>query len=125
MKKHVTVVGALHIGISTLGLIGAIIMYIVLNGVRSVIPTEDMPDFVANLLSFIFTVLPVIAGIHSITGIIGGIGLLTFRPWGRIIALVVSFIGCLWIPIGTLLGVYSIWVLLNNEAIKLFDKQNL
>ena len=35
--------------------------------------------------------------------------------------MIVSAIGCLNIPIGTLAGVYSLWVLLQDETIKLFD----
>jgi hypothetical protein len=35
--------------------------------------------------------------------------------------LVISFFNLLRIPVGTLLGGYSIWVLLNDETIRLFD----
>jgi len=34
--------------------------------------------------------------------------------------IVVAALGCLNIPIGTLKGVYSLWVLLQDETIKLF-----
>jgi hypothetical protein len=35
--------------------------------------------------------------------------------------LVISFFNLLRVPLGTILGGYSIWVLLNDETIRLFD----
>ena len=35
--------------------------------------------------------------------------------------LVMSFFNLIRIPLGTILGVYSIWVLLNDETIRLFN----
>jgi hypothetical protein len=29
----------------------------------------------------------------------------------------------LWIPLGTLLGIYELWVLLNEDTVKLFVKE--
>jgi hypothetical protein len=56
----------------------------------------------------------------SIPGIIGGVGLLRLRPWGRYMVLVLSVLDLLNIPIGTAIGVYSIWVLLQEETANLF-----
>jgi hypothetical protein len=39
----------------------------------------------------------------------------------RILVLVVSFFNLLHVPLGTLLGVYSLWVLLNDETIRQFN----
>jgi hypothetical protein len=35
----------------------------------------------------------------------------------------VAALGCLNIPIGTLKGVYFLWVLLQNDTIKLFEQK--
>jgi hypothetical protein len=43
------------------------------------------------------------------------------KEWGRITMLVISFFNLIHIPLGTVLGVYSIWVLLNDETIRLFN----
>jgi hypothetical protein len=37
--------------------------------------------------------------------------------------MVVAALGCLNIPIGTLKGVYTLWVLLQDETIKLFENK--
>ena len=56
----------------------------------------------------------------SIPGIIGGIGLLNHYPWARILVLILGILKLINIPIGTALGIYTIWVLLNDETEKLF-----
>jgi hypothetical protein len=62
-------------------------------------------------------------GIISAIGVVAGIGVISFKPWARILAMVVSVIGCINIPIGTLAGVYSLWVLMQDETVKLFKPE--
>lgn len=52
----------------------------------------------------------------SAVGLIGGIGLLSFAPWARTLTLVAGFIELLNVPIGTALGIYTIWVLLSSGS---------
>jgi hypothetical protein len=121
MKKHVTVVGAIHIGFGFLGLIGAIAAFFALNFAKSVIPTEEeIPIMVLRILSIS---VPLLIGFMSTLGLVGGIGLLTLQSWARYLVIVVAALGCLNIPIGTLKGVYSLWVLLQDDTIKLFEKK--
>jgi hypothetical protein len=54
--------------------------------------------------------------------IAGGIGLLSCKPWARILTLIMAALGLLNIPIGTLKGVYIIWALVQTETVSLFDK---
>jgi hypothetical protein len=117
MKKHVTVVGALHIGLGTLGLIGALVIFFALSFARNIVGNEEIPSMILGFLSISF---PLLLGAISTVGVIGGIGVLTFKPWARILVMVVSVIGCINIPIGTLAGVYSLWVLMQDETVKLF-----
>lgn len=117
MKKHVTVVGALHIGLATLGLIASLVIFFALNFARGIVGNEEIPSMVLGFLSIS---LPLLFGTISVVGVIGGIGVLTYKPWARILVMVVSVIGCLNIPIGTLAGVYSLWVLMQDETVKLF-----
>lgn len=118
MKKHVTVVGAIHIGFGFLGLIGALAAFFALNFARGVVGNDEIPSMV---LGFLSVSVPLLIGFMSTLGLIGGIGLLSFQPWARYLVIVVAALGCLNIPIGTLKGVYSLWVLLQDETIKLFS----
>lgn len=118
MRKHVTVVGAIHIGFGILGLIGALAIFFALNFARGFVTGDEIPTVV---LGFLALSLPLLVGFMSTLGLVGGIGLLSFQPWARYLIIVVAALGCLNIPIGTLKGVYSLWVLLQDETIKLFQ----
>ncbi len=122
MKKHVTVVGAIHIGFGFIGLIGAIGAFFALNFAKGVIGNEEIPSMV---LGFLSVSVPLLIGFLSTLGLIGGIGLLSFQSWARYLVIVVAAVGCLNIPIGTLKGVYSLWVLLQEDTIKLFNPQKV
>jgi hypothetical protein len=121
MKKHVTVVGAIHIGFGILGLIGALAVFFAFHFARGFIPPEEgeVPIMVLQILGIS---LPLLIGFMSTLGLVGGIGLLAFRSWARYLIIVVAALGCLNIPIGTLKGVYSLWVLLQDETIQLFER---
>jgi len=123
MKKHVTIVGAIHIGIAILGLIGALVVYLLMDFARGMIPQEEIPDAVMKLISVILTSIPVLIAVISILRLVGGIGLLSQQMWARYVIIIVSIIGMLSVPIGTLLGVYSLWVLMQSETMKLFEKK--
>jgi hypothetical protein len=118
MKKHVTIVGAIHIGFGILGLVGAIAVFFALNFAKGFVENEEIPTIV---LGFLSVSLPILIGFLSTLGLVGGIGLLAFKSWARYLVIVVAALGCLNIPIGTLKGVYSLWVLLQDETIKLFQ----
>jgi hypothetical protein len=117
MKKHVTVVGAIHIGFGFIGLIGAMGAFFALNFARGVVGNDEIPTMVLGFLSIS---VPLLIGFLSTLGLVGGIGLLSFQSWARYLIMIVAAIGCLNIPIGTLKGVYSLWVLLQDDTIQLF-----
>lgn len=118
MKKHVTVVAAIQIGFAVLGLVGALAVFFALNFARSMAGDDETGQIVLRFLS---VSLPLLLGFLSTLGLVGGIGLLAYKPWARYLVIVVSALGCLNIPIGTLKGVYALWVLLQDETIKLFE----
>lgn len=117
MQKHITVIAALHIGLSIIGLLIGVGLYLLLLGIGFV---QD--DYQASsILSIIGTVIGIFFIVISIPGLIGGIGLLSYRPWARITIIVVSAVNLINIPFGTILGGYSLWALLNDETQKLFE----
>lgn len=120
MRKHVVVVGAIHIGFGFIGLIAAVAVFVALNFAKGFVGGEDIPEMI---LGFLSVSLPLLVGFMATLGLVGGIGLLSFQSWARYLIIVVAALGCLNIPIGTLKGVYSLWVLLQDETIKLFGKK--
>lgn len=120
MKKHVVVVGAIHIGFGFIGLIAAVAVFFALHFARGFVGGDHIPDMILGFLSLS---LPLLIGFMSTLGLVGGIGLLSYQSWARYLIIVVAALGCLNIPIGTLKGVYSLWVLLQDETIRLFTKK--
>jgi hypothetical protein len=118
MKQHVSFVGALHIGFGILGLIGALAVYITFNFAHGFVESEPIAE---EILTFLGGTVSLLILFFACLGIIGGIGLFSYKPWARILVMIVSAINCLNIPIGTAKGVYSIWVLMQPETIELFE----
>jgi len=118
MKKHVTLVAALHIGFSAMGLIASVITFYLFYFAGSFIPDNQA---VLSVLKFMGFLLPASILFISLFGFIGGVGLLSCQKWSRLLILIIAAIGCLNFPFGTLKGVYSLWVLLQDETVKLFE----
>jgi hypothetical protein len=118
MKQHVSFVGALHVGFGIFGLLGALAVYIIFNFANSMVDSEPIAN---QVLTFLGGSLSLLILFFSCLGIIGGIGLFTYKPWARILVMIVSAINCLNIPIGTAKGIYSIWVLMQRETIEMFE----
>jgi hypothetical protein len=53
--------------------------------------------------------------------LITGYGLLQYKPWARIAGIILSAISLINIPIGTIVGAYGLWVLLNKDTERLFS----
>ena len=99
IPKHISIVGRLHIALN-LSTIGIAIFF----GVY-----------------FDATFEPLALVIFSIPGLIAGFGLIKYRPWARILAIVMSILNLLSFPFGTVIGVYSMIVLFDQEAVRLLN----
>lgn len=112
MEKHITIVGILHI---TLGIIMFLVgMFVFLAVAGGGLLSQDMEAiFITSLVGSAIAIFFILL---SIPGIIGGIGLLNHKGWARILVLVISVLDLIQIPYGTIIGAYSIWVLLQKET---------
>ncbi len=118
MEKHITVIAVLYIVLSALGILASAVLFLVIAGGGLLSGDSEaiaITSTVGSILSFFVFVL-------SIPGIIGGIGLLKRREWGRILVLILGFLNLLNIPFGTALGIYTIWALMNDELIAMFQQ---
>ena len=129
MEKHVTLVGILNIVYRSMAIIGAIVLFCLAYGFGFLMKfishfdhneIQEVPPEVFSIVQIVLTCIGILILIFSVAGIIGAVGVLKKKEWGRITLLIVSFFSLLSIPLGTILGVYSIWVLLNDETIRLF-----
>jgi hypothetical protein len=117
VDKHITILGVLHIANSAIGIIAAVIVFTVVTGAGIISGDPEAMTITAIVGSSVALFLLVL----SLPGLIGGVGLLQHRQWARILVLVVGFLNLLNIPLGTALGVYTIWVLLKQDTIPFFN----
>jgi len=117
MDKHVDVISILWIVSGSLGILIAIFFFWFFWAITFI---PDMGDEVSYILRLIATWGFIFLAVFSIPEIIGGIGLLRRKEWGRILVLIVSFFNLISFPLGTVLGVYSFIILLKEETVRLF-----
>jgi hypothetical protein len=119
MQKHLTVVAALQVGFSILGIIAAFLLYTILKNVVGFIDDEEG----VHVLSLVAKYGSIFLLIFSIPGLIGGIGLFLKQTWARYLVLIISVFDLLNIPVGTAIAIYSIWVLVQDDTVKLFNSR--
>jgi len=110
VREHVRLVGILWIAYSALHVfvgIAAILVASLFFG-----HSIHLHGFLRPLIEFAGLVILA----KSSAGFIAGWGLLRREDWARTLALVVGFIALLNVPIGTALGIYTLWVLLPRNA---------
>ena len=118
METNVKVLAWLHIVLGILGImIGCFVIAIMMSaglfsGDRTAI----------GVITIIATVGVVLTLLLSAPGIVAGIGLLQYRSWARVLALILAFFNLLVVPHGTVFGVYTLISLLNTEAAALFNQ---
>lgn len=117
-QSHITLLGILHIARGSIVFLIGVLAFVLLSGIG--LFSGDPTAF--GILGFIGTVAVAFMFFLALPSIAAGIGLIKYQEWGRILALVVGFISLLDVPIGTALGVYTIWVLMNDETKRMFER---
>ena len=118
MEKHINIVAALQIGFSILGLIIGSLIFTILFFVGDFVDDTEAQ----TVLTIIANIIMVVIVILSIPGIIAGIGLLKRKEWARILTLILSVIDLINFPVGTAVGAYSIWAMVQPEVVEHFKK---
>jgi hypothetical protein len=72
------------------------------------------------ILSVIGTITGLLMAVLAVPGLVAGYGLLIRKSWGRILTIVVAILGLVNFPLGTLMGIYTLWVLLQETATDYF-----
>lgn len=116
MEKHVTFVAVINIAFGFLGIFIGLVLFIVLVG-AGIISHDPQALTITTIVGVAIACFLILT---SIPEIIGGFGLLKRRPWARVLILVIAVMDLMFIPIGTLIGVYELWVLLQDDTAKLF-----
>jgi len=117
MSKHITLLGVFHIVYHALGLFIGVGIFALLSTIGCISGDPDA----AVVLPIVGTFIAVLLIGLSAPGVIAGIWLLRRRGWARILAMIVGGLGLVDIPVGTALGAYTFWVLMQDDTLELFD----
>ena len=124
MAQHVKILGILHIIFGALGVMAAVVVLLIFGGLAGIVGVSGQSQDSAvavPIMGAIGGIIAVFLLIVSVPGLAAGIGLLQFKSWARILTLILSGLDLLSVPIGTALGIYGFWVLLNRETEMLFS----
>ncbi len=116
MKDHIKIIAWLYIVMGVLGILAALVAFAVIVG-GGLISGDQTAIRITTIVALVISGFVVLI---SIPGILAGIGLLSFKPWARILAIVLALLDLPGFPVGTVLGIYSLWVLLDSESSQLF-----
>ena len=124
MDTHVKVVAVLFLVLGGLGVLGALGLMAVFGGAAGIVGMAGEGEEAAlaiPILGITGTMLTAFLLVISLPGVIAGFGLLAYKPWARILGIVLAAINLINFPFGTILGVYALWVLLHKDSERLFS----
>ena len=115
MGRHVHLLGVLWLVLGVLtaltGLAAMIVAHVIF-GPGGVATENGAPPFIRPLIS--------LGGLFflakGVLCFLAGIGLLQRQSWARVLTIVLAFISLVHVPLGTALGIYTLWVLLSANA---------
>jgi hypothetical protein len=117
--RHSKILGILWLVFSVFHLLPGLFLIGFSHSMRGFLPS-DVPIFVPGLLHFIGMAL----SLSSVAGLVAGWGLLNWRPWARMLAIVMGVLQLLNFPFGTALGIYTLWVLLPTDSEQHYRQQS-
>ena len=111
-----------------LGVLAGIVVMVIFGGLAGLVSVADHSGdakvaipILGGIGAFVFILLLVL----SLPGIVAGFGLLEMRPWARILTIILSALELMSMPIGTVLGIYGLWVLLSPGGEELFRQPSM
>ena len=121
LQVHIPIVAwLLIVGHAIFLLVGAFV-FVLLTSIGVSVRDPVAPTILLIVGTAVASLLGVLAG----PGLVAGFGLLARKSWARILAIVVAILGLLNFPLGTLIGLYVIWVLLQDAASAYFEQRNM
>ena len=116
VQQHITVLGWLYIVGHALFLIVGGFVFLLLTGIG--LGSGDAEA--VRILPIVGISIGLLLVALPLPGLAAGYGLLTHKPWARILALVVGVLSLLNFPLGTIIGIYTFLVLMPRAAADYF-----
>ena len=116
LQQHVRILGWLYVVSHAIFLaIGAFVLVLLVG----IAPVTGDPEPMW-ILSLVGTSVGLLMAALGLPGLFAGYGLLTRKPWARVLAIVVGILSLLNFPIDAAIGIYTLWVLTQPVAAEYF-----
>lgn len=119
LDRHRVILGWCYIVIGAVGVLAALVALVAIAGGgllsrdRQAIAVTGIVG--AALAGFLLVI--------ALPAVLGGVGLLKRKYWGKVLALIVGLLNLPNVPIGTLLGAYTLWFWFQPNADALFERR--
>ena len=123
MKTHVQVLGVLFLVSAGFLAFLAIAFPLGLGIIGTIVGHSGDPDAATGVavMGLVGTGLAIFFAVLALVWGICGYGVLKHKPWARIFAIILCAMSLIKIPVGTLFGVYGLWVMFNKETEAIFS----
>jgi hypothetical protein len=121
MHTHVDLVGLLLRVAGALGLLLGASLLILGAGAASIAVSQHDREMAASLLSLVLVVVALLVLAWGVASLWTGGALRQHRPAARLAALAMAVLNVFILPFGTALAMYTLWVLLHEQARALFE----
>ncbi len=118
MEGHKRILAILYIISGSVQILGMIILSSIISIIIPFVMDEAGPEaqwVFVWIVPFIRVIAVGVILLFSIPSIIGGIGLLNKKSWALTLLLVLGCFKLFSFPIGTVIGIYTIWVYAENH----------
>ena len=112
MSQQINLIAYLYLVLGVLTLIGAIFITLAVAG-GGLLSGDQTAIAITATVGFVIGGFIALSGIFSL---VAGYGLLKRRSWARTLTIILSVINLLNFPIGTALGGYALWAMLQDES---------
>ena len=112
LEQHITILGWLHIAGNLFFVIIGLFIYFFLTTIGVVSGDAQATVILGMVGTFVGSLLVLL----GVPGIVAGIGLLAHMAWARYLAIVLAVLNLLNAPVGTVIGIYTLWVLMQENA---------
>jgi hypothetical protein len=123
VAQHVKIIAILNIVAGVLGILCALGVLLFFGGLAAVAGADHDPNAPVGVavLGSVGVFAAIAIGVMAVPSILAGWGLLKFRRWAQVLGIILSVLSLPGIPLGTALGIYGLWVLLNKDTKPLFQ----
>jgi len=112
LSRHLRLLGILWIAAGALNLLGAAGAWVAGRIILPPLVSHGVPGFVPTLVTGIAGAIL----LKAVACLAAGWGLLEHESWARLLAIVLAIVSLINFPLGTALGIYTLWVLLPSQA---------